>query len=225
MNKGKLGFRIKNDINRGDRQLFELMKEFGTPALSDGLNKFNTLDPEIKPINNGLKIAGPAFTVKLRPADNLMLHKAIDLAQEGDIIIVDTCGTKNYSIMGDLMASAAFKKRIGGFVIDGAIRDIEELRKSEFSIFTKYVTPAVGDKEGPGEINFPISCGGVVVMPGDYVVGDDNGVVVISPEHVEEIIDETKRKLAYEEKRREDIEAGVITKPDIDQKLKDLGII
>src|SRR5690606_28700540 len=122
------------------------------------------------------------------------------------------------------MSSAAFKKKVGGIVIDGAIRDIDELIENNFSVFAKAVTPAVGDKEGPGEINYPISCGGVVVMPGDYIVGDANGVVVIPPEQVDEIIVGTEKKLAYEEKRKVDIENGIITKPDIDEKLRSLGV-
>lgn len=225
MSKGKFGFRIGEDITRPNKSVFERLIKFGTPALSDGLNKFNTLASDIKPVAKGVRLAGPAFTVKLRPADNLMLHKAISMAKEGDIIVVDTGGTTNYSILGDLMSSAAFKKKIGGFVIDGAIRDVEELQEKHYPVFAKAITPAVGDKEGPGEINYPISCGGVVVMPGDYIVGDDNGVVVIPPHFVEEIIAGTEKKLAYEEKRAADIEAGIITKPDIDEKLRSLGII
>ncbi|MER2295276.1 MAG: hypothetical protein ABS913_08145 [Desemzia incerta] len=225
MKMGKFGFRIGNDFERPNTEIFDKLKSFGTPPISDGLNKFNTLDSQIKPVAPGIRIAGPALTVKLRPADNLMLHKAIDLAKEGDIIIVDTGGTTNYSILGDLMSSAAFKKKVGGIVIDGAIRDIDELIENNYPVFAKAITPAVGDKEGPGEINYPISCGGVVVMPGDYIVGDANGVVVIPPEQVDEIIAGTEKKLAYEEKRKVDIENGIITKPDIDEKLRSLGVV
>ncbi|MBO1305723.1 hypothetical protein JZO70_06115 [Enterococcus sp. 669A] len=226
MSKGRIGFRIGEDINRPkDTSIFQKLMDFGTPPLSDGLNKFNTLDSKIKAVSSGVKLAGPAITVKLRPADNLMLHKAIDIAKEGDIIIVDTGGTENYSIMGDLMSSAAFKKKIGGFVIDGAIRDIEELKEKQYPIFTKAVTPAVGDKDGPGEINYPISCGGVVVMPGDYVVADDNGVVIIPPDHIDEIVSGTEKKLKYEANRAIEIEKGHITKPDIDEKLRKLGVL
>ncbi len=226
MSKGTFGFRIGEDIKRpSDRQIFDKLKSYGTPPLSDGLRKFNTLDPAIKPVVNEAVLAGPAITVKLRPADNLMLHKAIDLAQEGDIIIVDTGGTTEYSILGDLMSSSAFKKKIGGIVIDGAIRDIEELKEKKYPVFAKAISPSVGDKDGPGEINYPISCGGVVVMPGDYIVGDQNGVVVIPPEISSEIIEGTRQKLAYEEQRKQDIADGKITKPDIDELLRKHNVI
>lgn len=226
MNKGKFGFRIGADIKRpNDKQIFDKLKGYGTPPLSDGLRKFNTLDPAIKPVASDTSLAGPAITVKLRPADNLMLHKAIDLAQEGDIIIVDTGGTTNYSVLGDLMSSSAFKKKIGGIVIDGAIRDVEELMEKQYPVFAKAISPSVGDKDGPGEINYPISCGGIVVMPGDYIVGDQNGVVVIPPDFANEIIQGTEQKLAYEETRKQDIANGKITKADIDESLKKNGVI
>ncbi|MDN6640301.1 MAG: RraA family protein [Tetragenococcus sp.] len=226
MSKGKFGFRIGEDIERPkNKQIFDKLRGYGTPPLSDGLRKFNTLDSAIKPVTSGVALAGPAITVKLRPADNLMLHKAIDLAQEGDIIIVDTGGTTDYSILGDLMSSSAFKKNIGGIVIDGAIRDIDELIEKQYPVFAKAISPSVGDKDGPGEINYPISCGGIVVMPGDYIVGDQNGVVVIPPELADEIIEGTEQKLAYEENRRLEIENGKITKPDIDELLRENGVI
>lgn len=226
MKKGKIGFRIGEDIHRPkEKNIFEQLKIYGTPLLSDGLNKFNTLDSKIKPFDPSVTLAGPAITVKLRPADNLMLHKAIDLAKEGDIIVVDTGGTTEYSILGDLMSSSAFKKNIGGFVIDGAIRDVDEIIAKKYPVFAKSVTPAVGDKDGPGEINYPISCGGVVVMPGDYIVADLNGVVVIPPEYIEEILAGADKKLAYEKKRASDIEQGQITKADIDEKLREHDVI
>jgi len=223
---GKIGFCIGQDISRpDDYSIFERLKRFGTPALSDGLNKFNTMDPAIKPVVSNTSCAGPAITVRLRPGDNLMLHKAIGLAKPGDIIVVDTCGCPNYSIMGDLMATATFAKGIAAVIIDGGIRDIGELRDKRFPVFAKFVTPAVGDKDGPGEINLPISCGGVPVLPGDYIVADDNGVVVISPALVEEIAEGTEKKLAYEEKRAKEIEAGVYMKPAIDEQLRKAGVI
>ncbi len=223
---GKIGFCIgETPPAPKDRRIFEKLVGIGTPALSDGLNKFNTMAPELKPVRDDIRIAGPAFTVRMRPGDNLMLHKAIALAGEGDIIVVDTCGCRNYCVMGDLMASAAFRKKVGGIVVDGGIRDILELREKGFPIFARFVTPAVGDKDGPGEINLPVSCAGVPVLPGDYIVGDANGVVVIAPYLADKIVEGAEKKLAYEAKRAREIEDGVIAKPDIDDKLRKAGVI
>ncbi|MDR2869540.1 MAG: hypothetical protein LBV04_03735 [Deferribacteraceae bacterium] len=223
---GKIGFSIREiPPCTASAEVFEKLKNFGTPALSDGLNRFNTVAPEIKPILDSISIAGPAFTVRLRPGDNLMLHKAIGLAKAGDIIVVDTCGSNNNSIMGDLMASSAFKKGIGGIVIDGGIRDIQDLREKQFPVFYKFITPAVGDKDGPGEIGEPICIGGVPVLPGDYIVGDVNGVVVIPPMYLDKIIEGTEKKLAYEKKRAQAIEEGVVVNPAIDEALRKAGVI
>ena len=147
------------------------------------------------------------------------------MAKEGDVIVVDTCGCRNYSIMGDLMATTMVAKKIAGIVIDGGVRDIEELREKGYPVFARFVTPAVGDKDGPGEINYPICCGGVPVMPGDYIVGDQNGVVVIPPDQVEGIIANTEKKLKYEAQRIIDIQNGQYDKPDIDEKLRKANVI
>jgi regulator of RNase E activity RraA len=222
---GKIGFCIGQDFKRPEPSLLETLKGIGTPALSDGLNKFNTMDPLIKPVCDDMCIAGPALTVRVRPGDNLMLHKAIGLAQPGDVIVVDTCGCKNYSILGDLMASAAFKRGVAGIIIDGAIRDIADLKAKRFPVFAKYITPGVGDKDGPGEINLPISCAGVPVLPGDIIVGDCNGVVVLAPEVVDQIVSGARKKLEYEKRRAKEIGEGITVKSDIDEKLRSMGII
>lgn len=222
---GKFGFRIGPDFNHPPKELMDRLRQYDTPQLADGLNKFNVVDPEIKPVWQGLKIAGPALTVRVRPGDNLMVHKAISMIQEGDILIVDTCGCRNYTILGDLMASSAVQMKVGGIVIDGGIRDVNELREKKYPVFARYFTPAVGDKDGPGEINYPICCGGVPVLPGDYIVGDDNGIVVIPPDQLEIILAGTEKKLAYEKKRAEEIRQGQISKPDVDEKLRKAGVI
>lgn len=221
----KIGFRIKEWIERPETVVIDALRCFETPAISDGLNRFNTMDPGIKPILPPCRIAGPAVTLRLRPADNLMLHKVLGLVQPGDVLVIDTCGCPNYAVLGELIATAAFRAGLNGIVVDGGIRDVDQLRKKEFPIFARYVVPSVGDKEGPGEINYPICCGGVPVHPGDIIVGDDNGVVVVPPSDAEQIIRGAAQKRAYEEKRMEDILAGVIVKPEIDDQLRRRGVI
>lgn len=225
MMAGKFGFRIGPDFAHPKRELMEKLLQYSTPPLADGLNKFNVMNPRIKPVWNGLRIAGPALTVRVRPGDNLMVHKAISMIQDGDVLVIDTCGCSNYTVLGDLMASSAVQKKVGGIVVDGGIRDVDELREKKYPVFAKYFTPAVGDKDGPGEINYPICCGGVPVLPGDYIVGDNNGVVVIPPDQLENILAGTEKKLAYEKKRALEIAEGKIDKPDIEEKLRKFGVI
>ncbi|WP_426350234.1 RraA family protein [Alloiococcus sp. CFN-8] len=222
---GKIGFKIKGDFQRSSKELIEAFKNLGSCAVSDGLNKFNTVHHSLKPILDDTVICGNALTVKMRPGDNLMLHKAIGIAKPGDVIVVDTCGSETNSVMGELMAMAAFKSGVEGIVVDGAIRDIRELKKHGFPVFAKCVTPAVGDKEGPGVINDVICCGGVAVLPGDIILGDANGIVVIHQEEAIDILKQAEEKLSKDEKRMEEILKGVITKPDIDRILRDKGVI
>lgn len=221
---GKIGFRIQENISRPSKELVDELGALATPAISDGLNRFNTMDPGIKPIVP-CKIAGPAVTLRLRPGDNLMLHKVLGLVAPGDVLVVDTCGCSNYAILGELIATAAFKAGLNGIVVDGGIRDIQELKESHFPIFARFVVPSVGDKDGPGEINYPVCCGGVPVHAGDIIVGDENGVVVVPPQDAQAIIDGARQKLAYEEKRKLAIEAGQIVKPEIDEQLRKKGVI
>lgn len=223
---GKIGFCIGEDFERpAENTIFAALAEFGTPLLSDGLNKFNTMHPDIKPVDFGIRAAGPAFTVRLRPGDNLMLHKAIGLAKCGDVIVVDTCGSTTNSVIGDLMASAAFAKGIAALVIDGGIRDIAELKEKRYPVFARFITPAVGDKDGPGEINLPVCCGGVPVLPGDYIVADENGVVVIPPQMADAIIAGSKEKKAYEINRIKEIEQGIYMRAAIDEQLRKAGVL
>ena len=223
--EGKIGFRIKNDFQRSDKQILDRFKKIGTCAVSDGLNKFNTMHHSIKPVNDDSVICGNALTVKMRPGDNLMLHKAIGLAKPGDVIVVDTCGSDTHCVMGELMAMAAFKSGVEAIIVDGGIRDIREIKEHKFPVFAKCVTPAVGDKEGPGVINDLICCGNVAVQPGDIILGDVNGVVVIRQDEVEEVLPASEKKLANDQNRMKEILNGVITKPDIDRILKEKGVI
>ena len=154
-----------------------------------------------------------------------MLHKSLGLVRPGDVLVVDTCGCRTNSILGELIATAAFSAGLAGIVIDGGIRDIRELREHGFPIFARFITPAVGDKDGPGEINYPISCGGVPVHPGDIVVGDENGVVVVPPQDAQAVLEGAKKKQEYEKKRMQAIRDGVLVNPSIDQQLRSKGVI
>lgn len=224
-NKGIIGFSINDDISRTDKKILEALKEIGTCPISDAMKNFNTMHHSIKPIDEEIKFAGNAITVRMRAADNLMLHKAISLAKEGDIVVVDTYGSESNSIFGEMMATAALKNNIGGIVIDGGIRDILELKKMKAPVFAKCITPAVGDKHGPGEINYTVSCGGVAVNPGDVIVGDANGVVVINKDMVEEVLELALEKQEQDRKWYEEILKGNIVKADVEEDLRKSGII
>lgn len=175
------GFRIEVDVDRPSPETVAGLGEFETPAASDLMNRLYTMAPTIHNLTDDrLKIVGSACTVKVYPGDNLMVHKALDIARPGDVIVVDTSGSTMTAVLGDLISTKARHRGIAGFVIDGLIRDLEGIRElGDFPVFARGVTPIGPLHRGPGEINCPVSAGGVVVHPGDVIVGDLNGVVVV----------------------------------------------
>ncbi|MCC8194604.1 MAG: RraA family protein, partial [Deltaproteobacteria bacterium] len=152
-------------------------------------------------------LLGCAFTVKVRAGDNLLFHKAIDMAQPGDIIIIDAQNEQSYAIFGELMVMWLRRRGITGVVVDGCIRDIDSIGKmTDISIYATGITPNGPLKEGGGEINFPVMCGGLVVNPGDIVVGDSDGVVVINPADAPDVLAKAKAHNAMETQTKKDIE-------------------
>jgi len=183
------GFRIKKNIARPAEELIVRFAEFDTPDISDLMNRLYTMDIGIKNLINQAKIVGPACTVKVFPGDNLMVHKALDIARPDDIVIVDAGGSSMNGIIGDLIATKAKHRGIAGFVIDGLIRDIPGIKEVGMPVYARGITPVGPLHRGPGEINFSVSCGGIVVNPGDIICGDANGVVVVRQEIAESLLD------------------------------------
>lgn len=148
-----------------------------TPNVVDVMARFGTLRGLHRV--SGPYLAGPALTIRTRPSDNLMVHRALDLAEPGDVLVVDACGGSDHAIIGGLMARYASHRGIAGIVIDGAVRDVEDLVNLGLPVFARGVNPNGPYKDGPGEINTPISCGGEAVLPGDLILGDADGVAVV----------------------------------------------
>ncbi len=183
------GFRVRKNIPRSDNhELIERYREFETPDISDLCNRMYAMSSEIKNLVDDTKIVGTACTVKVFPGDNLMVHKALDIANPGDIIVVDTSGSTTNAVIGDLVAAKAKHRGIAGFIIDGLIRDLPEVQSVGLPIYAKGVTPVGPLHRGPGEINFPISCGGIVVNAGDIVCADITGVVVVRQDFAGDIL-------------------------------------
>jgi RraA family protein len=217
-----VGLRIYTKINRPSKTLIEGFAGLPVSNIADMMNRMFCLDATIRPMNSA-PLLGPAFTVKARAGDNLLLHKALDMAQPGDILAVDAQGDLSNSLFGELMALYAKKKGIGGVVIDGAIRDIAALKKMDIPIYAAGITPAGPYKDGPGEINSTISCGGVVINPGDILVGDEDSIVVIKPEDAPELLQKAKAKNLAEQKTMKDIEDLTWDRTWIDKALKERG--
>ena len=183
-----IGFRIYKDFERPDPALVEKFREIPTSNIGDMMNRMYCMHEYIRSINKK-NMSGVAFTVKVPAGDNLLLHYALDLAMPGDVIVVDAGSDLNRSVCGEIMFTYAQNRGIAGLVIDGSIRDSSGAKNLDIPIFAKGITPQGPFKNGPGEINVPIACGGQVVFPGDIIVGDPDGVVVIHKEDAPEVVE------------------------------------
>ncbi|MDF2683016.1 MAG: regulator [Brevibacillus sp.] len=166
-----------------------------TTCISDTMQGLNNLDPDIKPLKEEYHIAGRAFTVKMPVGDNLTVLQAIRDAQPGDILVIDAKGDTYRAIAGDFVVGLAQTMGIKGIVVDGVIRDIVGIKKLDFPVFCKGTTVAASGKAGWGEVNVPISCGGVSIHPGDIIVADADGVVVVPQAKEEQILEQALDKL------------------------------
>ncbi len=211
------GFRILPMPARPARELVAALAGMVTPHLSDNMSRLQGAAAAIRPMHGGgAKLAGPAFTVRVPAGDNLMVHKAIDLAAPGDVIVVDAAGVLEQAIIGDIMTSHAARRGVAGFVIDGAIRDAAEIAARPFPVYARGATHRGPYKNGPGEINVPVSIGGMVVRPGDIVVGDADGVVAVPQADAEAVL-----AAAREQKKKEDASLAAIAAGTFDRKWVD----
>jgi regulator of RNase E activity RraA len=205
-------------------RVIERLRQAASSNLADAMGRFGFMDPGITS-RTGRRLCGTAVTVQCRPGDNLMVHKALEVAAPGEIVVATTCGNTTNAIFGELMAHAAVARRLGGIVVDGAIRDVSGISALELPAFSRSVCAGSCDKDGPGEVNVPIACGGVVVMPGDVVVGDDDGVVIVPRGAVRQVLENLDGLVERERKRVAEIRAGVVSKPDVDETLRRHGVI
>jgi len=213
-----IGFRVYTKVRRANRELVEAFRGIPVANVADNMGRITCIDTGIRPFIN-LPMLGTALTVKVAPNDNLMLHKALDMAEPGDVIVVDGEGSMAHSICGDIMYNIAKKKGVAGFVLDGCIRDVDALVTLEFPVYARGVQPKGPYKNGPGEVNAPISCGGIVVHPGDIVYGDSDGVVIIRESDAPKLIELARKHVASEEAIFEGIRTGTLNRDWVDKTL------
>jgi len=217
-----VGFRVFLKINRPARELISSVQKYAVSNIADNMGRMFCVSAAIKPFNTAI-LLGCAFTVKVAPGDNLMFHKALDLAEPGDVIVVDGQGAMENSLCGEIMVRYAKSRGIGGFLIDGGIRDSAALKGMDFPVYARGAIPRGPYKNGPGEINVPVVCGGVVVNPGDIVYGDADGVVIINPGEVQAILDKTQLLYENELKTFKAIEDGTLDRSWVDKALAEKG--
>jgi 4-hydroxy-4-methyl-2-oxoglutarate aldolase len=217
---------IRRDIERVDPEVVARAGNFAASILADVAGRRGALDGRIAALSPGMRLAGPAVTVEVRAGDNLMIHAAMALAKPGDVLVIDGKGDRSCALMGSIMINACRKLGLAGVVIDAAVRDTEELRHLGFPVYAVGANPNGPTKFVPGRINWPISCGGVAVRPGDLVVADADGVVVIEREKAPSLLDLAVAKVADERQRLHDIAAGRDIRPKwLDGALRAAGVL
>ena len=189
-----------------ERELFERLREFTVPELCDGAGVFSAMDYHIKPWIGRTKIVGRALTVKVPAGEGALVSRAIELAGEGDVIVIAGQGVCQCSYWGDHRSLCARLQGAAGVVIDGAFRDLEGCEEAGFPVFARALTCGTAQKTGEGQINVPVSCAGVAVNPGDFIVGDVNGVCVIPRDQAETVLERAAKKVAAQKRAAEEME-------------------
>ncbi|WP_338472268.1 RraA family protein [Niallia sp. XMNu-256] len=181
----------------------KLFSTLPTTGISDALKGYNHMDTGIKPLKSNSKIAGRAFTVNIPPGDNTGILRGMREAKPGDVLVVDGKGFTERAVAGDFVIALIKSLGLQGIIIDGAIRDIQGIRDLDFPVFCRAATVSASAKGARGELQVTISCGGVSVSPGDLIIGDEDGVIVIPKGREEEILKATLEKLKKDEIREQ----------------------
>jgi regulator of RNase E activity RraA len=218
-----IGFRIRKNTRKVSPDIIEKFRVLPVANVSDSMSRMTASGARLRPMHKSGSLAGPALTVKSRPGDNLMLHKAIDMAEPGDVIVVDAGGDLINSLFGELMLTHAIKRGVAGLVINGAVRDAQAIFERNHPVFAAGITHRGPYKDGPGEIGFPISIDGMLIEPGDLILGDWDGLVAVPFDAVETVLAATQAKQEAETKQMQDIERGTNDRTWVDKTLERLG--
>lgn len=217
-------YRAAAEFPRVTAEQIERARKFQAAVLCDVAGRRGTMDSRIQALGPDMRVAGPAFPVEVRPGDNLMFHVALAVAKPGDVLVVDGKADSTCALFGELMIAQAEAAKLGGFVVDAASRDTDTLAKGRFPIFSTGRNPCGPTKGLAGTLGRQVSAGGVAVNPGDLVVGDIDGVVVIPREQVDAVLDAAEAKLAAERTRLEEIAHGQLVSPWLNGALKSAGL-
>lgn len=219
-----IGFRVLPRQRKVDDETVRRYRDLPVANVSDVMSRMSAGGARLRALHAGGPLAGPALTVKTRPGDNLMIHKALMMAEPGDVIVVDGGGDLSNALVGELMLSHAMQVGVAGVVINGAVRDYAWIRASTFPVFAAGVTHRGPYRDGPGEINVPIAIDGMVIEPGDLIVGDDDGFLCIPFESTGILYEAARTKHDAETKTLANTQAGRLDpKTWVDETLKRLG--
>jgi 4-hydroxy-4-methyl-2-oxoglutarate aldolase len=195
-------------IERADRTTVDDLAAFGTATVHEAIGRRGFPGPEIRPIQQGTRLAGTAVTVSCHPGDNLMIHAAVEVCQEGDVLVVTSTAPSTHGVFGELLASSLTARGVRALVTDAGVRDTAELRAMGFAVWSQHVSCQGTVKASPGSVNVPVVLGGVVVSPGDVVCCDDDGVVVVAREEAGWALERSRERAEKEDGTRARLVAG-----------------
>ncbi len=218
-----VGFRVCKRERKVDARWVEAFRSLPVANVSDVMARMTAGGSMLRPFYTGGTMTGPAITVKSRPGDNLMVHKALDIAEPGDVVVVDAGGDTTNAIIGELMVAHAQQRGLGGIVIFGAIRDSAEISAGSFPVFACGVTHRGPYKDGPGEVNVPIAIDGMVIHPGDLICGDPDGLLSVPIDDVETLFVAASKKHEAETRQMENIRLGKNDRSWVDAALAKAG--
>ena len=219
--------RIVRNIRRADADGVRILGQLGVATVHEAQSRTGLMLPYMRPIYNSAKVAGPAITVLCQAGDNLMIHAAVELCKAGDVLVVTTTSESTDGMFGELLATSLRSRGVAGLIIDAGVRDVADLTTMDFPVWAKAISAQGTVKATAGSVNVPVTCGGQLVRPGDAIVGDVDGVVVVPREDVPEVVIAGQQRIAKEEKNRERLRAGEagLDMYGLRAKLKDLGVV
>ena len=221
-----VGKRIYLKRNMPDPELVEAFKQIPASNTADVMGRSCAMNPRIRLVSSpkAQMMAGPAYTVKCRAGDNLTLHAALNFCNEGDVLVVSNEEDDTRALMGEVMMAYLYlTKKVAGIILDGPIRDIDEIGKWDFPVYCTGTTPGGPYKEGPGEINVPISCGGISVNPGDIILADPDGVICIPRKDAASILVEARKFQEADEKKLIAARNGTANRAWVEKSLNEKG--
>ena len=217
---------IKRHIERSDAASIDALAAAGTATVHEAIGRVGYVGPHLQPIQQGAKIAGSAVTVLSHPGDNIMIHAAVEMCQDGDVLVVTNTAPSTHGMFGDLLASSLMARGVRGLVIDAGVRDTMDLRSMGFPVWSQHVSCQGTVKNTPGSVNVPVVLGGITVQPGDVICADDDGVVVVPRTDAVRAVEASTARLAREKKLRGVLESGQLGVDvyGLRQKLIDMGV-